>query len=285
MTPELDVESSDERFREWMRGNLDRAAGHFGLTVCGQPVFGWRLRSIGARVAGADGQRWLRVASDYPEWASGDGWVGNADANVLAMQAKPQVLDVLEWEAGRAQRAELMTLLPGRAVSATDVLRQAVDLPQSWWEQLRRAIEELRVTGTQRVSTDQELVTRRAGDAFGEDLRIERWETVHGDLHWANLLAPDLGILDWELWGRGPVGTDAATLLCHSLLVPAVASQVRATFADILDAPAGRTAQLAVAARMLARVEGGDYPDLEGPLRRHAAALDGPATDQGLGPT
>lgn len=270
---ELEMESSDERFQEWMRGNLAHAAGHFGLTVCGEPVSGWRLRTIGAPAAGPDGQRWLRVVSDYPEWASGDGWTGNSDANSVPVQAKPRVLDVLEWTEGRVQRAEVMTLLPGTAVSPTDALRDAVDLPPAWWADLRRSIDQLRVTPTPRVNADQDLVTKRAVDAFGADLRIDRWETVHGDLHWNNLLAPQLGILDWELWGRGPAGTDAATLLCHSLLVPAVADQVRATFADVLDTRTGWTAQRVVMARMLARIAGGDYPDLEEPLRRHSAAL------------
>jgi hypothetical protein len=30
-----------------MRANLDHAARHFGLTVSGDPVFKWRLRTIG----------------------------------------------------------------------------------------------------------------------------------------------------------------------------------------------------------------------------------------------
>ncbi len=77
------MEFSDERFQEWMHANLDRAAKQFGLTVCGQAMFGWRLRTIGAPAAGPAGRRWLRVVSEYPQWASGDGWTGNSDANVL----------------------------------------------------------------------------------------------------------------------------------------------------------------------------------------------------------
>jgi hypothetical protein len=88
------------------------------------------------------------------------------------------------------------------------------------------------------------------------------------------VLAPDLAIVDWELWGRGPVGYDAATLYCHSLLVPELAAQVHETFADLLDSPDGRLAQLAAAGRMLHRITGsGDYPDLEAPLRRHVTEL------------
>lgn len=168
---------------------------------------------------------------------------------------------------------EVLTLLPGHAVSPTEVARQAVDLPQSWWSALRHELDRLRIAPTGRVNANQDTVTRRSQAAFGADLRIQRWETVHGDLRWANLLAPQLGILDWELWGRGPAGTDAASLYCHSLLVPAVAARVWDTFTDVLDTPTGRTAQLAVAARMLGRVDGGDYPELEAPLRRLVATL------------
>ncbi|WP_231104735.1 hypothetical protein [Haloechinothrix halophila] len=105
--PVLEMEVSDERFAEWMRANLATAARHFDVTVDGDPVFGWRLRSIGARVSGAEAWRWLRVVSDYPQWASGDGWTGNADANALTGIAKPHLLDACEWDDnGRRQRAQ-----------------------------------------------------------------------------------------------------------------------------------------------------------------------------------
>jgi hypothetical protein len=274
VTGELAMESSDERFRQWMKDNLHRAAAQFGLTVHAAPVFGWRLRSIGAQASGPHGPRWLRVVSDYPQWASGDGWTGNTDANTLTGLAKPRVLDVAEWDDDRRCRAEVMTLLPTEAVSATDVLHHAVMLPTKWWSTLQNNLDLLRQVDTTRVNADQATVTRRVMAAFGTDLPVQRWETVHGDLHWSNLLGPTLGILDWELWGRGPAGTDAASLLCHSLLVPAIADRVRDVFAQVLDTPTGRTAQLAVVARMLGRVSGGDYPELEAPLRQHAVSLD-----------
>ncbi len=104
------------------------------------------------------------------------------------------------------------------------------------------------------------------------DVRVERWETIHGDLHWANLLTP-MGILDWELWGRGPAGTDAATLYCYSLAEPAVAQKVRDHVGDILDTSDGCRAQLYVVARLLHRANLGDHPHLVAPLRRHAEHL------------
>ena len=201
--------------------------------------------------------------------------MGNADANTLTQLAKPHVLDAMEWDeqGWRRQRAEVMTLLPGEPCSPTDVLREDIDLSDGWWTELRRSMDLLRNTPTGRINTDQEQVTRRSEAVFGQDLPIHHWETVHGDLHWNNLLRPEFGVLDWELWGRGPAGTDPATLLCYSLLVPNVAARVHHTFADILDTPAGIRAQLAAIARLLKRIDDGDHPDLAEPLRQRARML------------
>ncbi len=38
MTGQWEMESSDERFAQWMEGNLHRAATQFGLTVHGAPA-------------------------------------------------------------------------------------------------------------------------------------------------------------------------------------------------------------------------------------------------------
>jgi hypothetical protein len=269
--------NADARFTEWMHLNLDHAANHFGLTITDEPVFGWRLRTIGAPVIGDDGPRWLRVVTEFPEWALGDTWAGNTDANTITGIPKPRVLDVLEWDEQdwRRQRAEVSTLLPGTAISPANQLLSAVGLPDTWWAELRRSIDILRAIPTKRVYTDQARISEQTRDAFGVELHVKQWETVHGDLHWENLLVPQLGLLDWELWGRGPVGTDAATLLLHSLRVPAVAERVHATFSDLLDTDAGRTAQLAVASRLLSRITGGDYPELAEPLNRHIRGLSG----------
>ncbi len=53
----------DAVFRNFMRHNLTRAADHFTLTIVGEPLFGWRLRSISARAADRAGTRWLRIVS------------------------------------------------------------------------------------------------------------------------------------------------------------------------------------------------------------------------------
>jgi thiamine kinase-like enzyme len=116
-------------------------------------------------------------------------------------------------------------------------------------------------------------VTELAHRTFGVELPVRRWTTVHGDLHWGNLLAPDLGILDWEMWGRGPAFFDAAYLYCHSLAVPEIAERVLREFGDVLNTADGAVAQLVAISRMLRRVAGGDYKYLKGLLRDRADSL------------
>jgi hypothetical protein len=277
LAPEPDTDA-DATFRNWMRHNLARAAETFHLSVTGTPIFGWRLRSIGAIAHGQNGACWLRVISEQPQWATGEFWTGNQDANTLTGLPKPVVLASTEWdEAGwRSQRAEVMTLLPGEPCSPSDVLRTEVELPASWCGELRRSLHRLASAPTTRITVSQSRVSGLVQAAFGEHrtLHINHWETVHGDLHWNNLLKPQLGILDWEMWGRGPAGTDAATLYCCSLLNPDMSHRVHNEFADILDSPDGTIAQLWVAAHLLKRIKNsGDFPDLEAPLRNHVDNL------------
>ena len=273
----IDTSEADARFRQWMRGNLDRAAEHFGVIVTGDPLLGWHDRSISTPVRKGDAEYWLRVVSEDKQWIAGDFWTGNLDANVLADLAKPRVLDVVEWEEWRQQRAELMTRMPGRPCSPTDALRTEVELPDEWWAELRRTTDTVAATPTTRVNSSQDKITDRIVQRFGDivDPTVPEWETVHGDVHWANLLRPRFGLLDWEWWGRGPAGTDAATLLCYSLLTPTIAQRVHDVYADILDTEAGRFAQLYTIARLSRRIGGGEFPDLAEPLERHARTLLG----------
>lgn len=268
---------ADATFRNFMRSSLGRAADHFGLTVAAPPVFGWRLRSIGARAENECELRWLRVVSQEPQWARGESWTGTADANAIKNIAKPRVLDVYEWseQGWRNQRAEVMTLQPGEPCSPTDALRTENNPVATWWADLGRSLDTLATTPTSRTYADQEKVHDRIRGRFGPNVEttVTQWETVHGDLHGNNLLCPNFALLDWELWGRGPAGLDAASLFYFSLLTPGTAEQVRTAFAAKLDAPTGRIAQLYVAARLLRRIEGGDFADLEGPVRTHARTL------------
>lgn len=263
-TDELD--EADRQFRLFMWHNLRHAAEHFGVRITGEAVFGWLDRSIGASVDDS----WLRVVSEPVESACGAAWTGNEDANTVAGLAKPRVLAVHEWTESdwRRQRAELTCKLPGTPCSSDATPPADLSVSDGWWRQLRENLDRLHAAETTRTHTDQERTSRRVREQLGQELTITSWQTVHGDLHWGNLLQCPFGLLDWELWGRGPTGTDEATLYLYSLATPAVARAVHAQFAETLDSPDGRRAQLCVAARLLHRSTFGDHPDLVAPLRQ-----------------
>ncbi|MGH3921761.1 MAG: aminoglycoside phosphotransferase, partial [Pseudonocardiaceae bacterium] len=151
-------------------------------------------------------------------------------------------------------KAELMTFVPAPVCSPTLTLRAGLELPDRWWESLRRSLDALAAWPTERIGFSQELVTRRLLSFFGGQ-------------------APDCHLLDWEGWGAAPAGYDAALLYCTSLLQPDIAHRVHEVFADLLDSPDGVRVQLCAAATLLLRVAYGHHLDLAEPLHRHASGL------------
>lgn len=107
------------------------------------------------------------------------------------------------------------------------------------------------------------------------------WSTAHGDLHWANLAGPELGILDWEGWGTAPAGYDAALLHAYSVGMLATAERVRQELSTVLDSEGGRFAELVVIIELLQSAERGDNVELVPALRQwaeevwHRMAIDG----------
>lgn len=276
----MDQERADQKHRRWLTTALETAAAQQGLEISGPVVFGWKDRSIGAPAGRgpAREQRWIRIVTEHVSWAHGDWWTGNQDASSITGIRKPQVLATREWQDGnRRLRMEVMTYIPGKTCSDTPELSQDLELPDDWWSELARSLNQVRQTPTQRVAVPQELIERRLGVFYGNQVnsRVTRWETAHADLNWANLTGPQLGLLDWELWGLAPAGYDPATLYCYSLLSPTTAAKVRDTFSEGLDSPDGTLAQLYVIARLLLRAEKGDHPNLVVPLHRHKQELLG----------
>jgi hypothetical protein len=270
---------ADAAHREQTLAAHRAGAREIGCTVDGEPGWGWSDRSVSTHGL-LDGEPvWIRTVGEDPRWITDGGfWTGNLDANIITGIPKPSVL---AWTEGRTPerwfRTEAMTLVaaPSGTVAPAPSAAPAVD--RVWLSQLGTALDVLAAVPTERLGYTQEAVTRRLQEHFGDrvDFTVDRWVTSHNDLHWANLTAPSLAILDWEGWGLAPAGYDAATLYCHSLLMPKMAAQVREQFADVLDTPGGRRSQLLATARILDRARHGDYDDLVGPVRNHAEGLLG----------
>jgi hypothetical protein len=272
--------SNENPQRRYLRRILSQGAGRLGVIAADDAetaaVFGWRDRTIGAPVI-LDGEKlWLRTTGEHGDWADGEDWRGNQDAARLTGIPKPTLLDTTEWREGTVvNRAELMTYVPDLVCSRTPELREAFDAPDTWWYELRRALD---VLGDQRTGRGSESRAR-----YDPDLRVffgvraialtPSWRTEHMDVQWSNLTAPGLWLLDWESWGRAPAGYGAASLYCHSLLVPQTARRVQEVFADVLETPGGRYAQACVIAHLLRRALKGDYVDLVLPLHELAERI------------
>lgn len=146
-------------------------------------------------------------------------------------------------------------------------------LSDEWWQVLRQQLTVLADQRTDRVALDQDELTRRIIREFGElDTTVDDWATAHGDLTWANV-TDDATLLDWEGWGRGPRGLDAATLWGLALPYPSLAEQVQHAFADVFATRTGRLVQLLWCAAALRPVSTRtDLADYRDPV--HAAAQE-----------
>ncbi|MEV6982277.1 aminoglycoside phosphotransferase [Sphaerisporangium sp. NPDC051017] len=268
----------DHRQRAFLHRILAEGATRLQVSLTGEAVFGWHDRTIGSAALDAQGGRfWLRATAEHREWAGGDAWTGNQDANRITGVPRPEVVSRVEWDEPPVRLyGELMTHVPDTPCSSTPELTVPLTLPGVWWAGLRQALDTLAVQRTDRGCHDPGSFVRGVEDYYGRPLRplVPALRTEHTDLHWANLTQPRLWLLDWEYWGVAPAGYGAALLYCHSLLVPDTAARVHEVFADLLNTPTGRLAQLSAAAHILDRAERlGDYPELQTPVREHAMRL------------
>jgi hypothetical protein len=254
------------------------AADGLGCVLDQEWQWGWYDRSVSGRATRAEHKVWIRTVTEQSQWVDMLFWTGNLEANKITGVPKPIVLDSAETrDEDRWFLTEVMTLVDQAPASPTPAATTPPAVDDAWLDQLRTSLEALAATSTTREAKAQDDVTQQLREYFGDRInpQVERWVASHGDLHWANLTAPCLVILDWEQWGLAPYGYDIATLYCHSLLVPETAAAIRHRFTHMLDSPDGRRAQLLAIARMLSRTRMGDYTDLVIPLHRLADELLG----------
>ncbi|MEU1281106.1 phosphotransferase [Streptomyces sp. NPDC005805] len=256
-------------------------------TVCGgggvREAWGWWGRTLGGPVTGPDGAAWLRVAHSPVEKAGGKLWTGPEDAERLVPEPvpRPRLRLVRQWtDGGDAYKAELYDRVAGGTLASGPVLTDAPSLPVAWWSGLRAALGLLSAVRTERTAVRQAYLDRAMPKYLGfldgggpVPTTAPAWSTAHGDLHRANLVGPELGILDWEGWGSAPAGYDAALLHVYSLAVPETARRVRAELAAVLDSDAGRFAELVVVTELLQSAERGDNLALVPALRRRAGEV------------
>ncbi|MFI6684936.1 phosphotransferase family protein [Streptomyces sp. NPDC050485] len=261
---------TDPQEEQAVRQAFDACCDTLGLGRGGEPVWGFQGRTLSGAVNHPEhGMCWLRVVHAPMEKAQGKHWEGNAfAARFDGRVQKPRLYETIEFlRDSRAFQGELGAFIAEPMCSKEPVLREGLELPDSWWASLRADLATVASTKTSRQAVRQEWVDRCVPEFLGiEPPQITEWETAHGDLHPANLTLGTPYLLDWEGFGLAPVGYDPAMLLAYCGLVPTMAERVRHEF-PILDDPAGRTARIVVATELLQSVSRGDHPELEPSLR------------------
>lgn len=255
-----------------MEGHLDWAAQKFGVERVGEPLHTARFHSVGCRVLDAGEDAWLRVVYDDPEWGDGDYLGHNVAANEIHGVPKPAVKRWTEWEDnGRRMRGEVSTFVADSAISTGMTPSEEPVLSDQWLIELDRSLQALSAHPVPDRGMDAGYVNDGIRAFFGVsvDVAAVPWTTAHCDLHWGNLTAPRLFILDWEMWGKAPAGYDAASLLCTTLMYPESAARIQGALEGFLETPAGRIATLAAAVRFLRFADGGELIDLALPVRRY----------------
>lgn len=241
-----------------------------------EPIWGYAGRTLSGAVTCAHGTGWLRVVAEHPDRAHGKLWDGPKTAQELLPPAipRPVLHEVHDWQAaGWAYRAELYQHTDATVISRSPVLEDNPALPETWWTDLRTALDTLAEASTERIAVREEYIRRAVPEYTGCDVGPIEWSTAHGDFHWSNLAGPDLTILDWEGWGQAPVAFDAAQLYLYSLHTPATAARIRQTLGHILNTPAARAAELTICAQVLQAADRTPfYKELAGPVKQYLKA-------------
>jgi hypothetical protein len=241
----------------------EQATMSFGVESGGPDAWGWEGRTLGRRA----GAHWLRVLAAEQGKAGGKLWDGTAEAEAAlpAEVPRPRLVGVRDWTLdGYAYRAELVEYVPRPVLSTNGPdLTYEPDLPAEWWAALRGTLKTLAAVPTERQAVRQQWIDRRFPEFLGiPGPVVEEWTTAHGDFHWGNLTGAPLTVLDWEGWGRAPVGYDAGLLHAYSLRAPAAAARVRVELSDVLDTPAGQVGELVALAELLQMNARGWHPEL-----------------------
>lgn len=259
-----------------MRDAHATAAKQFRVSVSGPEVWGWQGRTVGRRA----GDCWLRVVCAERDKVGGRLWEGTATADTCVPRSvpRPRLRGVVDWTAPdvayRAELTEYVSVPP--VASGTPALDQDVVLPDSWWVELKSALGTLATVPTDRESVRQNWVDRNFRRFLGiAPVRIRETTTGHADLHWANLTCAPLVMLDWENWGRLPVGYDLGLLFAYSLAAPATAARIRREFGHVLDTDAGRAGELIALGQLLQACSRGVHPHLAPLVARQAEHLTG----------
>lgn len=189
----------------------------------------------------------------------------------------PEILREIEWRVDDFDwHAFQFSFAPSPAVSPTPRIGASVSVPDdAWFAHFKDAMDALSALPLSQWLIHPGVIARINAQRYGRKApyEIDEWRVAHGDLHWSNITAPQLSLLDWERWGAAPRGFDIAMLLTMTIMNPDLYRRIERLFRDDLDTQSGVVARLYAAARRLNRIEAGfrdprEHRPLEAEVRR-----------------
>ena len=239
---------------------IAQVCGTIGAAPAGEIHSGIKRTAISIKLVQPDGTPgWLKITAKggvTEEWRR----QGERAAQIDGVP-QPKILRELTLTHEDAPlHAFVYSFVPWLPVQPTPwVSRPMPDLDDRWVTALAQTLNSLSEQNLTRWHVRPGPVARMVGQRFGRraPYDVDEWRMSHGDLHWSNLTAPTLSILDWEFYGAAPRGYDAAMLLMFSLNEPELYQRFERAFADELNTRSGLIARLFTIARRLKSIEEG----------------------------
>ena len=228
----------DRRFAE--------ACERLNVIARSETAIGYAGQSRGAIVEAEDGSRyWLKLygtqTANHPRRLS------EIESDRIVGVPKPRLIRQTEWWGENTLwTARLMTLAMPTVAARPWAGQTAMELSDDWFGELRAALASLADQPCSRNHISRATVRIWLARSYNIHYRFpqDAWQTSHNDLHWSNLTAPVLNVLDWEWLGRSPIGFDASMLIAYSCLYDPLVERLERTFADQFQGTTGWVARL-----------------------------------------
>lgn len=235
---------------------LDIITKEFGWNCEGSPVFGWNQKSISKKATNLKGEVcWIKLIMN----ACLKEWEGEVMAMHLPFSFKPKLISY----------NDTFFLLTTEYIEEPIfgkkpwLLEKESNVSVSFLNSLKQNLSRIHQTPTHRIHSRFDLVKRRIFERWDISLSENEchWQTIHGDLHWSNLTKNY--ILDWESWGMGLVGLDAATLVAFSGMYPKIVEKIYKTLCIDIPPKTLALASLFITSELLRMSElYDDHPEL-----------------------
>lgn len=262
---------------EQQQAAILQACEIIGASPQGEIHSGVKRTGISIKLAQADGgPAWLKITA---KGGKTEHWHrrGEQLAQTIDGVPKPKILRELEWSyEGADLHAFVYSFMPSPSVQPTPwVSAPMPELSDGWMAELALSLKRIGEQPLTRWLAHPGPVARMIGQRFGRraPYDVDEWRMAHGDLHWSNVTAPTLALIDWEFYGAAPRGYDAAMLLMLASSDPELHERIEAAFAGELNTRSGLIARLYTIAIRLKRIEDGKtdprhYRRLEREARR-----------------